>query len=120
MVDLLKVMEREGLHSEHAAQCVLETRRRSKIKSKLTAKSEERDKNPWGLSRREVRFMDAMLVHYCIKRASTALNVSEHTARDYAKNVSRKMDARQTIIEKYLKWERFRNAEEINVTVSDD
>ena len=32
MADLLKVMEREGLHSEHAAQCVLEARRRDSAK----------------------------------------------------------------------------------------
>ena len=34
MADLLKVMEREGLHSEHAAQCVLEARRRDSAKKK--------------------------------------------------------------------------------------
>lgn len=30
MADLLKVMERECLHSEHAAQCFLEAKRRDK------------------------------------------------------------------------------------------
>lgn len=34
MADLLKVMEREGVHSEHAAQCVLEARRRDNAKKK--------------------------------------------------------------------------------------
>lgn len=34
MVDLSKIMERECLHSEHAAQCVIEARRRDKEKKR--------------------------------------------------------------------------------------
>lgn len=34
MADLLKVMEREMLHSEHAAQCFLEAKRRDRARSK--------------------------------------------------------------------------------------
>jgi len=34
MTDLLKVMEREMLHSEHAAQCFLEAKRRDRARSK--------------------------------------------------------------------------------------
>jgi hypothetical protein len=40
MADLLKVMEREMLHSEHAARCVLEARRRDVRKGgKMTKKA---------------------------------------------------------------------------------
>jgi hypothetical protein len=34
MADLLKVMQREMLHSEHAAQCFLEAKRRDRARSK--------------------------------------------------------------------------------------
>lgn len=37
MVDLLKVMEREALHSEHAAQCFIEAKRRDGAKKKADA-----------------------------------------------------------------------------------
>lgn len=35
MVDLFKVMERECLHSEHAAQCFLDAKRRVNKRAKL-------------------------------------------------------------------------------------
>lgn len=37
MADLFKVMERECLHSEHAAQCFLEAKRRDKARIKVVA-----------------------------------------------------------------------------------
>lgn len=37
MADLSKVMEREGLHSEHAALCFLEAKRRERAQAKHAA-----------------------------------------------------------------------------------
>lgn len=51
MADLLKVMERECLHSEHAAQCFLDARRRESAKAKNKPKclrDERYDENMQG------------------------------------------------------------------------
>jgi len=68
--------------------------------------------NPWNLSKREVDTMDAMVKHYCVKRASDALHLSEHTVRDHVCNAGQKMRCGRTILEKYLLWDRFRQKQQ--------
>jgi hypothetical protein len=63
MADLLKVMEREMLHSEHAARCVLEARRRDVRKGgKMTKKAP--GPSPWGRD----DIMAVAAVRYCLGR----------------------------------------------------